>query len=269
MGTHVAVRRRAVGALFALTLLVGGTAQAARIEGVTASPGSTPPNAPVQVTVLKSGSGSCGALLDFGDGQSRGPFGFNTNPRVFTHPYAQPGTYTITAKPRKKGNLAACKGGPKTATVTVASPGGQGTALEAGPAPSRNLERKPQPMKAGAAPGGALKALPALEKVELECPPSLDYTLPPQPNADPRATGWQRSGPTNRTLRLRFAGMGSMYGSGYSRVRELDCHYETRIENGDDFHVKLSRKVHPSGELYRCRADGRKIDCTLVPEDER
>lgn len=109
-----------------ILLLLADAASAANIQQVTATPSSAGVGAQVQISVQKGGSGNCGALLLFGDGATFGPFGFGSNPRVFTHSYAQAGTYTITAQPKKKGNLAKCNGAARTTTVTITGGGGGG-----------------------------------------------------------------------------------------------------------------------------------------------
>lgn len=163
----------------------------------------------------------------------------------------QPGGSVPPRKPR----------GPKLGT----QPGDSASQPNVPEAPRRLGKR----FSAGAKSQG-LAALPAPDEIHLECPSSLDYALPARPNADSKMTGWQRTGPSTHVLRMPFAGVGDqLLGSGVSWVRDLECHYEARVERGDNLHVKLSRKVHPSGELYACRKDGRRIDCTLVPEDER
>ncbi len=115
----------ALACAFALTAAAG---QAAQIQWITASPTSVAPGGQVTITVKKSGSGNCGARIVIqrpGDPATIiGPFGFGTNPRVFTHTFAEAGTYDVIARPKKKGNLAACNGSEKATSVTVSSGGG-------------------------------------------------------------------------------------------------------------------------------------------------
>ena len=118
--------RSLVRSLLASAGLLGlaATAHAGNIQQVTATPNTVGPGQPVQIQVTRGGSGNCGARVQFGDGAATDPFGFGSNPRSFTHSYANPGTYTITAQPRRRGNLDPCNGSPKTTTVTVGSGGG-------------------------------------------------------------------------------------------------------------------------------------------------
>lgn len=136
---------------FSLIVLAGGAAQAANIQSVVATPTATP-QGQVQITVTKAGAGNCGARLLLGDGEIIAPFGFGTNPRTFTHTYAQPGSYTVTAQPRKKGNLGKCGGSAKTANVTVSSGGATSGRGVAAPATSERAPLKPVPVPVQAAP---------------------------------------------------------------------------------------------------------------------
>ncbi len=122
-------------------LCTATSVHAGNIQQVTATPNAVSPGQPVQIDVLRGGSGNCGAMVRFGDGEKTDPFGFGANPRVFTHSYATPGSYTVSAQPKRRGNLDPCSGPTRTTVVTVSS-GGGGAVLERAPIGPSGLQKK-------------------------------------------------------------------------------------------------------------------------------
>ncbi len=112
--------RLCAGAFATAAIVLGaGAAWAGSIHSVQTASSRITPGTPIQITVKRGGSGNCGARLVLGDGNVIGPFGFGTNPRVFSHSFANEGVYTITAQPRKHGSLAKCNGNARTTELIV------------------------------------------------------------------------------------------------------------------------------------------------------
>lgn len=98
-----------------------------KLVGVSATPNPVATNAPVTVTVSKTGQ-NCSFRINYGDGPGNGPHGF---PFSETHTYSQPGSYTISVWGVNGGGPPACNGGTETTQVTVTGngnrPGNGGT----------------------------------------------------------------------------------------------------------------------------------------------
>jgi hypothetical protein len=109
-------------ALAVASLAVSVSAQT--LSGVTAAPAQAKVGEPVKATMtfdVQDNKINCGMRLSWGDGT-------NTDdkvnqpqdvPKVSSHTYAKPGTYTITAEPKHKGSTLKCAGKNMTTTVTV------------------------------------------------------------------------------------------------------------------------------------------------------
>jgi plastocyanin len=77
--------------------------------------------ATAQLEVASNGGMNCGLRINWGDGavsddKINQP---QDNPKVLTHQYTQPGSYNVTAEPKRVGSSLKCGGQNKTAAVTV------------------------------------------------------------------------------------------------------------------------------------------------------
>ncbi len=109
-------------AMAVATLAVSVSAQT--LSGVTAAPAQAKVGEPVKATMtfdVKDNMLNCGMRLSWGDGTNTDdkinqP---QDSPKVSSHTYAKPGTYTITAEPKRKDSSLKCAGKNMTTTVTV------------------------------------------------------------------------------------------------------------------------------------------------------
>jgi plastocyanin len=99
---------------------------------------------------VKNNAINCGIRFNWGDGTNNEDKVNQAQdvPKIMTHQYAQPGTYTIVAEPRQTGSSLKCLGKNKTVVVTVAA-----AAVAAAPAPAP-VASAAKPM-AAAAPAAA------------------------------------------------------------------------------------------------------------------
>ena len=134
-------------ALSAIALMIALPAQAGSIGGIRLDPPTVVTGQPVQVTIEGQDEGNCGLRLEYGNGDvdvTRMSAGKDNFPRVFSHTYAGPGTFTVTAKGGRDGSTMGCTGEAK-ATITVA---------QAAPAPPPMATTPPSNMMAPACPEG-------------------------------------------------------------------------------------------------------------------
>jgi len=106
----------------ALALVFALPAQAGSINGIRVDPSSVVTGQQVQVTVEGQDEGQCGLRLEYGNGDvdvTRMSAGKDNFPRSFTHTFAGPGTFTVTAKGGRDGSTMGCSGEAK-ATINVA-----------------------------------------------------------------------------------------------------------------------------------------------------
>ena len=108
----------------AAALLAAGAAHAGKISAVRADTPSIVAGTQAKITVDGEDEAICGLRLEYGNGDvdvTKMNAGKDMFPRVFTHTYAQPGTFTIVAKGGRDGNTLGCTGNA-TATITVMAP---------------------------------------------------------------------------------------------------------------------------------------------------
>jgi hypothetical protein len=147
-------------ALAVATLAVSVSAQT--LSGVTAAPAQAKVGEPVKATMnfdVQDNKINCAMRLSWGDGT-------NTDdkvnqpqdvPKVSTHAYAKPGTYTITAEPKHKGSTLKCSGKNMTTTVTVVA----AAPVAAAPAAAASMAK---PMAADVCPADWKLAKPGVNK---------------------------------------------------------------------------------------------------------
>jgi hypothetical protein len=105
-------------------LLIAPLAHAGSIAGVRVDPPTIVVGQPVQVTIDGQDEGHCGLRLEYGNGDvdvTGMREGKDRFPRIFTHAYAGPGTFTLIAKGGRDGNTMGCSGEART-TLTVVMP---------------------------------------------------------------------------------------------------------------------------------------------------
>ena len=127
-------------AMAVATLAVSVSAQT--LSGVTAAPAQAKVGEPVKATMtfdVKDNVLNCGMRLSWGDGTNTDdkinqP---QDSPKVSSHTYAKPGTYTITAEPKRKDSSLKCSGKNLTTTVTVVA----AAAVAAAPAAAASMAK--------------------------------------------------------------------------------------------------------------------------------
>lgn len=116
-----------------LTALAAGSANAASLDAVSASPDPAAPNQQVTITATKSGAENCGWFVDFGDGNSSTAMGFPGATKSVQHTYATPGTYAVQVGGANHGNKPQCNDSA-THELVVKVPDNGGGTLEIGKA---------------------------------------------------------------------------------------------------------------------------------------
>jgi plastocyanin len=142
------ITRCALALTASLALNVG----AQTLTDVKAEPAQVKVGETVKATAnfeVKNNAINCGIRFNWGDGTNNEDKVNQAQdvPKIMTHQYAQPGTYTIVAEPRQTGSALKCLGKNKTVVVTVAA------APVAAPAPAP-VASAAKPM-AAAAPAAA------------------------------------------------------------------------------------------------------------------
>ena len=126
--------------VFVMSLSPLAMAQSSSINSVKVAPATALVGQPVRVTVEGEVAGVCGLRVEYGNGDvdvTKMSESGDRFPRSFNKSYAQPGTYTITAKGGRDGMTFGCPGEAKTTVTINAAPK---------PAPA------PEPPKAPAPP---------------------------------------------------------------------------------------------------------------------
>lgn len=101
-----------------------GAAHAGKVTGVKAEPATIVAGTETKVTVDGEDENICGLRVEYGNGDvdvTKMSQGKDMFPRSFTHKYASPGTFTITAKGGRDGSTGSCQGSATT-TITVTAP---------------------------------------------------------------------------------------------------------------------------------------------------
>ncbi len=149
-------------------LALPGTASAVNLQNVSAQPNPASVGQTVNVTV-QTGAAPCAYTIDFGNGPVAGPYGNGNGTKTYPTQYAQPGSYTVSVKGKKKGNKPACGAGPKTTTVVVQGGGGGRLGGTLGKIPAGLND---EIVKHGTAKPPKLKfscdAVPCVSKVDIE-----------------------------------------------------------------------------------------------------
>ncbi|MBU0750597.1 MAG: hypothetical protein KJ787_01105 [Gammaproteobacteria bacterium] len=166
----------------ALLLAAAGPAFAAdNIEGIVLEPNPARVGQPVTITVTGDSSAAvyCGLKVGFGDGSDqrlvvgdKEPF-----PKVTTHSYAAPGSYTVRADGTKVDGRFGCTGKVKVQLVVEAPPAAAMPAKAtkaAGPACPEGYKMKGKAGKKGDFTCAAGKGAKKPEKV-MDCADGLEY----------------------------------------------------------------------------------------------
>lgn len=148
-------------AVAATTLAFSVSAQT--LSSVKAAPAQAKVGENVTATMdfdVKNNTLNCGMRLSWGDGTNSDDKINQAQdvPKVLTHAYAKPGTYTITAEPKRTGSSLKCAGKNLTTVVTVAAP----VAAEPAAAPSAPAAAMAKP--AGVCAAGWALAKPGVSK---------------------------------------------------------------------------------------------------------
>ena len=125
-------------------LTAAGVAHAGKIATVRVEPATIVAGTQAKITVDGEDEGICGLRVEYGNGDvdvTKMAKDKDNFPRSFMHTFAQPGSFTVTAKGGRDGSALGCTGSA-TAAITVTAP----------PPPLPKPAAAPAPMTAMPAP---------------------------------------------------------------------------------------------------------------------
>jgi hypothetical protein len=130
---------------FTASALLAISAQAQTLSGIKVEPAQPKVGEAVKITLdfTNADNPNCGMKIVFGDGNATEAKINQAKdvPFVQMHTYAKPGSYTVTAEPKRAGSSLKCAGKNLTAALTVAAP--------PPPAPVAAPAAAPKPAAAG------------------------------------------------------------------------------------------------------------------------
>lgn len=143
----------------AVAMISSAAFAANKIEGVTVSSAGIKAGTSVTITVAgdETQGSNCGFRINYGDGQGLDVKVVNKDqfPRTFSHTYAQPGNYTVSAEGKKVTSHLACAGGAKaTLVVEAAAPAAAAATPAVAAAPGAAPAVKPGAKPVGVCPAG-------------------------------------------------------------------------------------------------------------------
>ncbi len=181
--------------LAALVAVCATVVSAQTLTGIKTAPAQVKVGEPVTLTADMEPKGdniNCGLKFNWGDGTNT--YEKITSaadiPRVGSHSYSKPGTYTVSVEPTKAGSSLKCAGKDMKTTVTVAAaPAPVAAAPAAAPAPAATPVKaamaetcptgwklaKPGVNKKTKAFTCTAKANTALPEAKVSCPGDLTY----------------------------------------------------------------------------------------------